>query len=177
VFLAALGRYGTMSDAARVAGVSRNTVNRHRRKWPDFAAACETARLQAAGPLEAIAWERAVNGADQQIIRKGELVEVRRKPSDGMLRMLLQAADPEKFGRTGGAGPRQIEALKAQLRAEVEAEMRGTDEERAARTRSLREEIEAKLAQLHRRFCGQADCEECNPPEDDAGEGEGEEGD
>ena len=174
VFLAALGKYGTVRDAARVAGVSRTTVDRHRRKWPDFAKACETARLQAAGPLEAIAWERAVNGAEQTIVRKGEVVEVRKKPSDGMLRMLLQSSDPDRFGRTGGATPRQIEALKARLRAEVEAELRGTPEEQAARGRALREEVEAKLAELHRRFCSGVDCEECDPPEgeeeDDAGE-------
>ena len=163
VFLAALTRFGCVKDAARVAGISTQTVGRHRRKWPDFAKACETARMQAAGPLEAIAWERAVVGADLTIVRKGEVVEVRRKPSDGMLRMLLQSSDPDRFGRTGGATPRQIEALKARLRAEVEEELRGTPEERAARSRALREEIEAKLAQLHRRFCGGADCEEDDP--------------
>ena len=173
VFLAALGQHGTMRDAARIAGVSTQTVGRHRRKWADFARACETARMQAAGPLEAIAWERAVVGAEQRIIRKGELVEVRRKPSDAMLRMLLQAANPEAFGRTGGASPRQIEALKARLRAEVEQELRGTPEERAARGRALREEVEAKLAQLHRRFCGGAGCEECD---EEDGDGEDDEG-
>jgi hypothetical protein len=51
IFLSALAQYGCFTDAAKVARVSRNSVLRHRRKWPDFAQQCDEALKQAAGPL------------------------------------------------------------------------------------------------------------------------------
>jgi hypothetical protein len=102
-FLAELERSGCVTDAARTVGISRTSINRHRRFRPAFDAACKLARVKARGPLEAIAYLRAVEGTETKVIRGGKVVEVRVKPSDAMLKTLLQAADPGKYGRPGGA--------------------------------------------------------------------------
>lgn len=58
-FFKALRKTGCLKDAARVAGISTNTVRRHRDKWPAFNARTEAALGQAAEALETIAWHRA----------------------------------------------------------------------------------------------------------------------
>lgn len=115
VFLAELERSGCVTDAARVVAISRNTVNRHRRFRPAFDAACKAARVKARGPLEAVAYLRAVEGAETTIIRGGKVVEVRRKPSDAMLKTLLAAADPEKYGNRPRATAEQLEAIRQSI--------------------------------------------------------------
>ena len=107
-FLDALRETGCIRDAARAAGVSTTTIDRARRNFPDFDADCRTVRNLAVPALEAIAYRRATVGAAARIIRKGRLFEVRMKPSDTMLRLLLAGAAPEKYGRCAGlAGARQ----------------------------------------------------------------------
>jgi hypothetical protein len=140
-FLAELERSGCVTDAARVVAISRNTINRHRRFRPAFDAACKLARVKARGPLEAIAYMRAVEGAETKIIRQGKVVEVRVRPSDNMLKTLMQASDPEKYGRVGGASPAQVEAIRRQILAEQEVEP--TEEEQ-------REVVERLLRKMHK---------------------------
>jgi hypothetical protein len=115
VFLAELERTGCLTDAARVVAISRNTVNRHRRFRPAFDAACKAARVKARGPLEAVAYIRAVEGAETTIIRAGKVVEVRRKPSDAMLKTLLAAADPDKYSNRPRATAEQLEAIRQSM--------------------------------------------------------------
>jgi hypothetical protein len=112
VFLLELERSGCVTDAARVVAISTNTINRHRRFRPAFDAACKAARVKARGPLEAVAYLRAVEGTETTIIRGGKVVEVRRKPSDAMLKTLLAAADPEKYGNRPRATAEQLEAIR-----------------------------------------------------------------
>lgn len=119
----AIGKYGNVTDACRVAGVSDTTFYRHLNKDSDFARSCELAREQAARPLETLAWQRATEGAPEKVIRNGEVVQIKVKPSDAMLGMLLRASDPKKYGRVsrGGATRKQIEK---KLRRKIEAEIR-----------------------------------------------------
>jgi AcrR family transcriptional regulator len=137
-FLEALGKYGTIADACRVAGVSRRTFYYHRDRWADFAAACEGQLARAAGAIETLAWERATVGAEEVVIRGGEVVQVRRKPSDAMLRLLLQASDPAKYGRMAEVRRAEIEG---QVRAEIAAEA-------AQSTEGLFDELAARLAAM-----------------------------
>lgn len=121
-FFKTLRKTGCLSDAARVAGVSRETVRRHRNKWPEFAAQVEAELACASGALEAIAWQRATVGAEEKVYRDGKLAFVRVKPSDAMLRLLLQGANPKKYGRTGRmpkAGPRRRRRPRVASNAEV----------------------------------------------------------
>lgn len=120
-FLEALAKHGTLADACRIAGVSRRTFYYHRDRWQDFAAACEAALARAAGAVETLAWERATVGADEVTIRGGEVVQVRRRPSDAMLRMLLMASNPKKYGRMGRMRRADIEK---ELRPRIERELR-----------------------------------------------------
>jgi len=101
-FLKTLRKTGCVADAARVAGVSTTTIHRLRRKFADFDSQCVAARRLAVPELEAIAYKRATEGAPAKIIRKGELFEVRVKPSDSILRLLLAGAAPKKYGRYAG---------------------------------------------------------------------------
>lgn len=123
--LEALEKYGNVADACRAAGISGTTFYRHLNKDPDFARLCELTRAKAAKPLETLAWQRATEGAPETIIRDGEIVQVKVKPSDSILRLLLQASNPKRFGRLsrGGASRRQIEK---KLRKKIEAEARET---------------------------------------------------
>lgn len=134
--LEALGKYGNVADAARVAGISDTTFYRHLNRDPEFARACELERAKAAQPLETLAWQRATEGAPETIIRGGEVVQIKVKPSDSVLRLLLQAANPKKYGRLsrGGATRRQIEkklrkAIEAETREAMKRELVASDEE------------------------------------------------
>ena len=102
VFLKTLRRTGCVRDAARKAGVSTTTIDRTRRKFPDFDAKCRAEIELAVPQLEAIAYRRATVGAPEKVIRKGKVVQIKVKPSDAMLRLLLAGAAPAKYGRFAG---------------------------------------------------------------------------
>ena len=149
----ALGKYGNVADAARVAGISDTTFYRHLNKDSDFARLCELARARAGRPLETLAWQRAVEGAPETIIRKGEVVQIKIKPSDSLMRLMLQASNPKKYGRLsrGGASRRQIErrlrkTIEAEVRAEIEREKAGS--RRDAKT--LFDELAGRVAEIKR---------------------------
>ena len=120
-FVATLARTGCWSDAARVAGISRNTAMRWRNKDARFAALCAAAIDKAAGHIETLAWERAVIGIEEPVIHYGKVVGTRIKRSDSIFRMLLMASNKEKYGRMGAVDRKAIER---ELRAEVEREVR-----------------------------------------------------
>ncbi|HYN45247.1 MAG TPA: hypothetical protein VES64_00995 [Allosphingosinicella sp.] len=120
-FFKALKKTGCIADACRAAGISRNTVRRHRGKWPAFDDKVESALAIASVELDMIAWQRATVGAEERVWRDGKLVMTRLKPSDAMLRLLMQGANPKKYGRIGQM-PRA--AVMKKLRKEAEAEVR-----------------------------------------------------
>ena len=156
----ALAKYGNVADAARVAGISDTSFYRHLNKDPDFARLCELARARAAQPLETLAWQRATEGAPETIIRGGEVVQIKVKPSDSLMRLMLQASNPKKYGRLsrGGATRRQIErALRKRIEAEVRVEM----EEKLRGPRrdvgTLIEVIAARLAEMEAEQAAEAE--------------------
>ncbi|HEX8622381.1 MAG TPA: hypothetical protein VF718_10445 [Allosphingosinicella sp.] len=156
----ALGTCGNVTDAARVAGVSDTTFYRHLRKDSDFARLCDLARAKAAQPLETLAWQRATEGAPETVIRGGEVVQIKVKPSDAMMRLLLQASNPKKYGRLsrGGASRRQIEKalrkrIEAEVRVEVEEKMRGPRRD----VRTVFEQITARLEQIEAEQAAEAE--------------------
>ncbi|MBL8652475.1 MAG: hypothetical protein JNL35_18970 [Sphingopyxis sp.] len=93
VFLAVLAQTGCVADAARIAGVSRTSVNRSRRLFAPFDAACVEALANALRGLEAVAYQRAVVGRETIVYRDGKEVERRIVPSDSLLRLLIQRGD------------------------------------------------------------------------------------
>ncbi len=92
-FLAVLARTGCVADAARVAGVSTTSVNRSRKLFAPFDRACREAIAKALRGLEAVAYERAVEGREMVILRNGKEVERRIVPSDSLLGLLLKRGD------------------------------------------------------------------------------------
>jgi hypothetical protein len=121
-FLAEVERSGCIRDGCRAAGISKTTVDRWRDKDAEFAAALAHKLNLAAPSLERMAFDRAVHGGEEVTIRDGAVVSIRRKPSDAMLRMLLQGACPEKYGRT--AGERQAsEAMRRRMKDELRPEL------------------------------------------------------
>jgi hypothetical protein len=123
-FLKALKKTGCLSDAARAAGISRNTVRRHRDKWRDFDEKVDVALAMASGELEVIAWKRAVEGVEEKVIRDGKVAWVRIKPSDAMLRLLMKGANPKKYGSAGFSRKRLRAWERKQIEEEVRAEIR-----------------------------------------------------
>jgi hypothetical protein len=109
VFLATLGRTGCVTDAARVAGVSTTSVNRSRALFPPFDTACGEAIARALRGLEAVAYERAVEGREMVILRNGKEVERRIVPSDSLLGLLLKRGDL-KGGQNVHLTPEEAEA-------------------------------------------------------------------
>lgn len=106
-FLAVLAQTGCVTDAARVAGVSRTSVNRSRKLFAPFDRACAEALASALRGLEAVAYQRAVEGRKIVILRDGKEVERRIVPSDSLLGLLLKRGDLK------GGGEVQLTAEKA----------------------------------------------------------------
>ena len=133
-----------------------------------LALACaRTARAEAAAPIETLAWERAVTGIEEDVIHYGKKVGTRRKRSDAVFRMILQASDPDKYGRAGAVLRARIEQeLRPKIEQEVREEMArtrrrgapaaGYDDEpwrqRPMRGAALRDELEQKLEAIGRRL-------------------------
>lgn len=111
VFLATLGRTGCITDAARIAGVSTTSVNRSRALFAPFDKACGEAIARALRGLEAVAYERAVEGREMVILRGGKEVERRIVPSDGLLGLLLKRGDL-KNGRDIQLTPEEARAYE-----------------------------------------------------------------
>lgn len=136
-FLKTLAKTGCLSDAARKAGISRNTVRRHRLKWAAFEAKVQRALAMAGTELEAIAWQRAVEGVPEVVIRDGKVAWIKIKPSDAILRLLLQGANPRKYGRSGALPAEAAKAPRVASNDEVREALAG-------RLRAFRERFRAE---------------------------------
>ena len=147
-FFKALKKTGCLSDAARIAGVSANTVRRHRDKWPEFDAQVEAALAIASVELDTIAWKRATEGAEEKVYREGRLVFTRLKPSDMLLAKLMEGADPKRYGRGRRMPKREVmKKLRKQAEAEARARMRVSEEEL---TEALLKQLDALRRRLAR---------------------------
>jgi len=127
-FLRALAKTGCILDACRSVGVSAQTVYRHRDDDPRFAGHMRLALDMAATPIELLAWSRAVEGVEQEFACGGE-VHVRRRFSDGLLRLLLQGSNPKKYGPNPGFKRKHLlKAEKKRIEREVRAEIEASEE-------------------------------------------------
>ena len=96
-FLETLRKTGNVTEAARVARISRNTVYTHRHADPVFAEAWDDAEEEATDALEYEARRRAVHGVERPVVYKGEVVATIPEYSDRLMELLLKAHRPEKF--------------------------------------------------------------------------------
>lgn len=152
-FFKALRKCGCLADAARIAGISTNTVRRHRDKWPEFDAQVEAALAIASVELDMIAWKRATEGGEEKVYREGRLVFTRLKPSDMLLAKLMEGADPKRYGRGRRMPKREVmKKLRKQADAEARARLRASEEEV---TEALLKQLDA-LRRRRERKAGEA---------------------
>jgi hypothetical protein len=105
LFLTALRQGASVLDACAMVGISNRTAYNHRRCEPGFAEAWRLARGVHKLPLELVAWQRAVEGVEEQVYRYGKLCHVRTHYSDSLLRLLLAGEQPGKYGRRAALRP------------------------------------------------------------------------
>lgn len=103
-FLSAYSQVGTITHAAKAAGVDR-TLHFHWMKADDeFAEAFEQARQCFCDELEFEAMRRARHGVQQDIFYKGVKIATKRDYSDALIIFMLKGARPEKYGDIQGGG-------------------------------------------------------------------------
>lgn len=101
LFIEELARTGNVTAAARTAGWKYPTVaEMYRKEDPDFDLAWSDAQKQANDALVAEARRRAMEGVQEPVFFKGEIVGSITKYSDKLLEVLLKGEMPEKFGNT-----------------------------------------------------------------------------
>lgn len=128
-FLRALVKTGCILDACRLVGPSPRTVYRHQERDPRFLRHCGLALKMSGAPVELTAWERAVEGVEEEIAVGGKMVK-RRRYSENLLRLLLQASDPKKYGpRPGFKRKRLLRFERKQMEREIRAELAAETEE------------------------------------------------
>jgi len=148
--VAALAKYGTVADACRIAGISTTSFYRHFNKWPDFRGACEAALAKAAGNIEILAWERGVTGIEEPVIHYGKLVGTRRKRSDAIFKLILQASNRRKYGAIGQGGETKTQ-IEARVRKEIEAEAQAAAEAGRRSPDEVFADIVARMAEIRAR--------------------------
>ncbi|HWT13222.1 MAG TPA: hypothetical protein VN231_10755 [Allosphingosinicella sp.] len=142
-FLRALVKTGCILDACRLSGTAPRTVYRHQESDPRFDDHVRAALRMAATPVEITAWQRAVEGVEQPFACGGE-IHVRRRYSDGLLRLLLQGSNPKKYGtRPGFTRKRLLEHERKRMERRIRAEL-----EESLRPRTLDETRESILTKL-----------------------------
>ncbi|HEX8124928.1 MAG TPA: hypothetical protein VF548_05035 [Allosphingosinicella sp.] len=125
-FIEVLADTGLVSAAAQAVGMSRESAYRLRRSahGAAFARAWDAARSHAGGVVEDIAFERALEGVEQNVYdENGEVVCTKRVYNDRLLMFLLRHLKPERYG--GPAAPRS--AAEAPSAANVETVLRAME--------------------------------------------------
>jgi hypothetical protein len=126
-YLTVLVKTGCIQDACRRTGVSPRTVYRHQQADPRFFDHCAAALRMSATPVELTAWQRAVEGVEQEFACGGQ-VHVRRRYDTGLLRLLLQGSNPKKYGpRPGFKRKRLLKHERKQMEREIKAEIAARD--------------------------------------------------
>jgi len=126
VLLRALVKTGCILDACRLTGVAPRTLYRHQERDPAFAENCRVAIRMSATPVEISAWQRAIEGVEQEFACGGQ-VHVRRRYDSSLLRLLLQGSNPRKYGARPGFKRKHL--LKHE-RKRIEREVRAEHAER-----------------------------------------------
>ena len=99
-FIEHLALTGHVGEACAIVGVASSSAYRLKNKAgaESFSRAWDAAIRLCATRLQAIAFDRALNGRVERHYKDGELVMERRVPSDYLLTWLLARLDPLQFG-------------------------------------------------------------------------------
>ena len=104
-FIETLADTGLVGAAAKAVGMSRESAYQLRRAGHGaaFARAWDTARIHAAGLIEDIAFERAIQGVEHEVYNgEGEVVGARLVHDNRLLKYLLSHLKPERYGAARG---------------------------------------------------------------------------
>jgi hypothetical protein len=145
-FLRVLAKTGCILDACRAVGVSSRTVYNYQDKDAEFARNCALAIRLAASVPELKAWERAVEGVEEQFACGGQ-VYTRRRYSDSLLRLLLQASNPGKYGARPGFTRKRLRKWE---RKQIEDEVHAGIAAKARPIEQVRGNILRKLEAIER---------------------------
>ena len=96
-FLEALAETGNVTEAAKLAGIAKQTAYVSYHDDAEFRKAWDIAHLAASVPLEEEARRRAVDGVDEPVFYKGKRVATVKKYSDALLMFLLKGANPDRY--------------------------------------------------------------------------------
>ena len=130
IFFKALKKTGCLADAAGRRAFRATRCGGTATNGPPSTPRSRRALAIASVGLELIALKRATEGAEEKVYRDGKLVMTRIKPSDSMLRLLMQGANPKKYGRTGRMPKKAVmKELRKEAMAKVRAKMCVSDEE------------------------------------------------
>lgn len=80
----------TLVEACRQLGVAPQSVHARKRRDDVFAEDLGVAMDTLGSHVEDIAWDRAVNGVEVPVVRRGEVVGTAKQPSDRLLGQLLE---------------------------------------------------------------------------------------
>ena len=89
-FISTMIETSNVTKSAKAAGVSKSTIYRYRRKYPEFAEAWDEAYNMASDKISEAVWERAIDGAEKPIIKNGEIVSTYTDQSERMLELLYK---------------------------------------------------------------------------------------
>lgn len=96
-FIERLAATASVTDAARFIGKSRQSARDLYNRSPQFRAAWDEALRAAVSVLVETAFDRAVNGVQEQVYHRGRMVGFREKYNDRLLMFLLRVRDPLNF--------------------------------------------------------------------------------
>lgn len=97
-FLAALATSPNITDAARVAGITRDAAYKARKADPAFAAQWDDALEQSTDAMIGEMYRRAVHGTEKPVFHMGEIVGHVREYSDTLAIFLAKAHRREVYG-------------------------------------------------------------------------------
>lgn len=96
-FLEAYAELGTVTHAAKAAGIGRQTHYDWLESDEEYAEAFRTSEEAVGDKLEAEAIRRATEGVERAVYHRGEVVGYERNYSDTLLIFLLKGHKPEKY--------------------------------------------------------------------------------
>lgn len=129
-FIEVLADTGLVADAAKAVGMSRESAYRLRRAGHGaaFARAWDAARHHAGALIEDIAFERAIEGVEQEVYdRNGEVVGARLVHDNRLLKYLLSHLKPERYGGGVRSGDGRTSALPVAAPPALEDSLRAME--------------------------------------------------
>lgn len=152
-FIELLAETGSVRSACRRMGVGEHHIYKLRRhpEAASFRKAWEAALDIGVQRIEDVAMDRALNGVEEPVYHRGEIVGTRRAYNDRLLMFMLDRRAPERFG-TGASDPgwkgRETARLAMKLRKEIREELEAEAKANAPTPEEIRAKIDAKIESL-----------------------------